>query len=471
MLLLIFLRKYNTLSENRTLNLSLLELSEQLEERIQKRTEQLEWNATHDALTGLANRLLLQKHLEEQLQNDLPLQVIYIDLDGFKRINDTLGHAIGDEILKTVATRLAEIVPSQALVARTGGDEFVIVADKNITGLGQLVLRQLEQPFAILDMVLSISASLGIATSPENAESLQRYADAAMYTAKQRGPGQIEWFNDNIRAQLNRRVKIEQQLHAAIQNLQTSCEFQVVYQAIVCAESGQLESLEALIRWDSPLLGTVSPGEFISIAEETGLIIPITTWVLHCICQQQARWQQDGLTIVPIAINIPMGQIDQPDLYQNIKAALELHQLEAKYLRLELLENAFAQPQVERSLQKFKELGLKIAIDDFGTGYSSLMYLHRLPVSTLKIPHAFTSALEQASIQTLVKSIIGIAKALGLKVVAEGVETTAQLEQLQNWGCDAIQGYLFAQPSNTEIAQQWLSQKILTLKHRINHDL
>ncbi len=452
---LVLLRQVFMLVENRHLNSQLLLFSDELEQRIAQRTEQLEWNATHDALTGIANRVLLQQRLGQLL----PLHqvaVLFIDLDGFKRINDTLGHETGDYLLKEVAQRIQNSSPHQSLVARTGGDEFVVVVQQNVHSTAQKILETLEQPFKHQNLSFSISASLGISQSPEDgtdAETLQRHADAAMYTAKNLGRGQIQVFNPQIRAHLERRFLLEQCLRSAINQQELSLN----YQPIVAAQTGQLESFEALLRWSSPQLGQVSPSEFIAIAEESGLMSSITQWVIETVCVQQNLWRSLGLSLVPVSVNIPMAYIGQPELLHFIQEILTKHKLEPKFLQIELLEDALAQPHIAQSLSRLRQLGICIAIDDFGTGYSNLAYLHRLPIDCLKIAQTF---MQQENSGALLEAIVALTKTLGLRLIVEGVETKKQLEQLQQLQCDAIQGYIFAAPANAVVATQWLEKRL-----------
>jgi diguanylate cyclase (GGDEF)-like protein len=464
-IVLVMLRQGFAFADNVALNAALRKLSTELEARVVDRTRQMEWNATHDPLTELPNRTLLQTFLEAALEHER-VAVLFIDLDGFKRINDTLGHAVGDDLLRAVTARLKRAFTVSELIARTGGDEFVVVlpniseSDVERAALG--VIAALRQPFGLRGATFTISASVGYATAPRDgrdAETLQRHADAAMYTAKNRGHGQVQGFTAAIKAQLEERLEIEQQLrHAVSRN-----ELELYFQPIVDAQSGRVHTLEALLRWRSPTLGSVSPERFIPVAEESGLIVPLTEWVLHCACAQNAAWQLAGFAPVCVAVNISMLQIGQPELLRTVEHALELSGLEPRYLQLELVESVLAQPQAASGVSQLRALGVSIAVDDFGTGYSSLSYLGQLPVDTLKIAQAFTTNLyregSQDSALALLEAITSVAKSLRLRVTAEGVETQQQLDRLRQLGCDSIQGYLYAKPAPALEAVGWLENK------------
>jgi diguanylate cyclase (GGDEF)-like protein len=459
---LVMLRQGFAFADNLALNNALRQLSTELEARVADRTRQMEWNATHDPLTALPNRTLLQTFLDSALEHDR-VAVMFVDLDGFKRINDTLGHAVGDDLLRAVAARLKRCFSVSALIARTGGDEFVIVlpsvSQGDVERAGRGVIAALEEPFLLSGAAFSISASIGYALAPRDgrdAETLQRHADAAMYSAKSLGHGKVQGFSAEIKANLDERLEIELQLRHAI----SRNELELHYQPIVDAQTGRIHTLEALLRWRNAKLGRVSPDRFIPVAEESGLIVPLTEWVLHCACAQNAAWQLAGLPKVCVAVNISMLQIGQDELLRTVTHALEVSGLDARYLQLELVETVLAQPQASSAVAELRALGITVAMDDFGTGYSSLSYLGQLPVDTLKIAQAFTANLyregSQDSALALLEAITGVAKSLKLRVTAEGVETEQQLQRLRALGCDSIQGYLYAAPANAETAARWL---------------
>ena len=425
--------------------------------------ERLEWNATRDPLTGLLNRRSLQVWLERCLLQHACVVVYVIDLDGFKRINDTLGHNAGDLLLRSVTLRFQQVLPSSALLSRTGGDEFVIALplkdlDGDALGFATRILQSLEQPFKLLSGEFSINASIGFSLYPQHSldsESLQRQADAAMYTAKSRGRGQIEGFSAEINAQIERRLEVENQLRLAL----VSDQLELHYQPIVNIHSGAILALEALLRWNSPVLGWMLPDQFIPIAEKSGLIASLSDWVLNRACAQNAAWQHAGLSPVRIAVNLSALQLEQPELPRLVELALQRSGLAATWLELELVETVLASTQAARPLHDLRALGVHLSVDDFGTGYSSLSYLHRLPIDALKIPQTFTSVLhndQDRGIQPVLEAIIAIARSLGLNVTAEGIETPEQLELLRALGCDAAQGYLFARPAPASVATRWL---------------
>jgi diguanylate cyclase (GGDEF)-like protein len=459
----VMIRQGFAFADNTAMNVQLRRLSSELEARVEERTQEIQWNATHDPLTGLPNRTLLQEVLTQSLQRG-SVAVLFIDLDGFKRINDTLGHAVGDELLRAVAARLKQRFTTQELTARTGGDEFVIVlpdaTPADAARAGRAVITALEEAFHLNGATFSITASVGYSLSPQDgrdAETLQRHADAAMYTAKNRGHGQVQGFTPQIKAQLEERLEIEQNLrHAIARN-----ELELYYQPIVETSTGTIRTLEALLRWNNATLGSVSPERFIPIAEESGLIAPLTEWVLRRACAQNAAWQRAGLPKVCIAVNVSMTLIGPTDLKRTIQSALEDAGLEARWLQLELVETALAEPHAAGSVEELRSLGVSIAVDDFGTGYSSLSYLGNLPVDTLKIAQAFTTNLyrdpPQGNAVALLEAIIGVTKSLKLHVTAEGVETPRQLERLRQLGCDTIQGYLYARPAPAQVAATWLA--------------
>ena len=425
--------------------------------------ERLEWNATRDVLTGLPNRRSLQVWLERCLTEHAYVVVYVIDLDGFKRINDTLGHSAGDLLLRGVTERFQTVLPSGALLSRTGGDEFVIALplpdqSSGASSIAAQILSSLEQPFQLASNAFSINASIGFSLYPEHSvdsEHLQRQADAAMYTAKSRGRGQIQGFSADINARIQRRLEVENQLRQAI----AGDQLELHYQPIVNIHSGSLIALEALLRWNSPTLGLMMPEEFIQVAEKSGLIASLSDWVLNQACAQNIAWQRAGLAPVRVAVNLSAMQLEQPDLPHLVAMALEQSGLAAQWLELELVETVLASPEAAGPLHELRALGVHLSIDDFGTGYSSLSYLHRLPIDALKIPQNFTRILhnnEDRGIQPVLEAIIAIARSLGLTVIAEGIETPAQLATLRQLGCDAGQGYLFARPAPASVATRWL---------------
>ena len=418
---------------------------------------ELEFQARHDALTGLANRNLLNERLERAISNARhcggELWVVFVDLDRFKFVNDTLGHEAGDILLKALAERLKLAVRETDTVARMGGDEFVLVLPEGSgcdAGMAviQNIMDAVAKPLLLQSHEFFLTCSIGIAAYPGDgttAEALTKHADIAMYRAKEMGRNTYQFYAPAMNERTLERLVIEADLRHALER----DEFALHYQPQLDLASGQLFGMEALLRWNHPVHGTIAPSRFIGLAEEMGLIIPIGAWVLRQACVQTKAWQLAGLGELRVAVNLSARQFTQKGLAQSIAATLEETGLDARYLELELTES-MVMNDVESAvtiLRELKELGVKIAIDDFGTGYSSLSYLRRFPIDVLKIDQSFvhdiTRAEEDAAI---VGAIISLAHSLRLQVIAEGVETNEQLEFLRENGCDQVQGYLFSRP-------------------------
>ncbi|MDF3036817.1 MAG: hypothetical protein K0S28_2091, partial [Paucimonas sp.] len=418
---------------------------------------QIEYQATHDTLTGLANRRFLQDRLAQSIayasRYGHPLWVAFIDLDRFKFINDSLGHKVGDTFLRIIAERLQSAVRATDIVARLGGDEFVLVLSGNDdddlpSNNIQRIMDVVTQPLDLDGKDFSVTCSIGVANYPADAdrpETLIEYADMAMYRAKETGRNNFQFFTATMNERLNERLRIEQELHQAIERN----ELVLHYQPRVDLRGGEITGMEALIRWQHPELGMVPPIRFIGVAEETGLIVPIGDWVFRTACAQNKAWQDAGLCHLRVSINLSARQFAQPDLLQTIKDALRETGLEARYLEIELTESLMMS-DVENAihiLQALKELGVYLSIDDFGTGYSSLAYLKRFPIDVLKIDRSFVSDIPaNANDAAITSSIIALAHSLELEVVAEGVETAEQLAFLQQRNCDVVQGYYFSRP-------------------------
>ncbi|HYH52356.1 MAG TPA: EAL domain-containing protein [Acidimicrobiia bacterium] len=429
---------------------------------------ELAHQALHDALTGLPNRLLVAERLEQALEraarSGSEVAVLFVDLDHFKVINDSRGHAAGDELLMIVAERLRRTVRSGDVVARFGGDEFVVVCEDTAAAAAASVLAEritdvLREPILVNDEEVFLSASVGIATSDGacSPESLLRDADAAMYRAKENGRDRCEFFDATMRTEATERLEIQSALHRAIER----DELRVYYQPVVDLTSGAVAGLEALVRWQHPHHGLVSPASFIPLAEETGLIVPIGAWVLDQTSAQLARWrQQDWGRSLTASVNVSARQLRQSDLIPAPMATLLESGMEPSALCLELTETTFMEDagSHREALAGIKGLGVALAIDDFGTGYSSLTYLKRFPVSVLKIDQAFVRGLgDDAADTAIVKSVIDLAHALGLVVVAEGVETADQVAHLRRLGCDLAQGYFFARPQPADDIERLLA--------------
>lgn len=432
--------------------------------------ERVQFLAYFDALTGLPNRALMRDRLAQAMasarRKHERVAVLFLDLDRFKLINDSLGHTVGDLLLKEVAERLKGCTRECDTVARIGGDEFVVV----LTGLHEAseiasrVATSLSSTFEVMGHSLATSCSIGISLFPDHGddgETLIKYADQAMYSAKESGRNAIRFFSSEMNRQLTERAALENDLRRALERE----EFFLVYQPQIETASGALAGFEALIRWRHPQLGLVPPDRFITIAENTGLILPIGEWVIHTACTQAKAWLDRGLLSVPVAVNVSAVQFRQSEFCEVIKRALAGSGLPPQYLELELTESLLLTNQdvVLSVLQELRELGLKLAIDDFGTGYSSLSYLKQFRVNKLKIDRSFirdvTTSSDDAAITT---AIIRMAKSLNLTVVAEGVEDKAQFDFLRALKCDEIQGYYFSKPDTASaIAEKFLGKSSL----------
>ena len=435
-----------------------------LEEVITARTrgleaanQQLRHLATHDALTGLPNRVLLDDRLQQAIAHaarDMrSFAVLVCDLDRFKLVNDSLGHRAGDELLQEVARRLNAVVRTADTVARFGGDEFVVIGtsiadDEEAADLAARVMDVMQAPVRISAIDIHTSPSIGIAMYPDDGESVQAllaHADAAMYFAKQNGRGNFRRYVAGMHAGTEERVQLESDLYSAV----TEKQFELYYQPKVDTQSGDVRSAEALIRWVHPVRGVVSPAEFIPLAEECGLIGAIGGWVIREACRQARAWQLDGVPPLRVSVNLSASQFRDSGLVDSIRSALDDAGLEARFLEVELTESAvMSDPEQSIAiLEQLSAMGVPVSVDDFGTGYSSMSYLRRFPIDKLKIDRVFINEIvsrpEDASI---VRAIVSLAHSLRLKVVAEGVETPAQLDFLKTTGCDEYQGYHFSRP-------------------------
>ena len=429
---------------------------------MQRRVEEMILHQeSHDSLTNLGNKMLFEKQLSLALANSHQRQemlaVAFMDLDSFKLVNDTLGHALGDQLLQIVAARLKNSLRNCDLIARWGGDEFTFllprVASAEDAGkISQRILKSLKTPFHLKGQDFYVKASLGIAIAPYDgvdAQTLLKNADAALYRAKQKGRNQYQLYKPAIGIQAQQRLMLENNLYKALERE----EFLLYYQPQLDLKTGKVLGMEVLIRWKHPELGLISPAQFIPIAEETGLILPIGEWVLHTACSQNQRWQKQGLPPLRIAVNLSARQFQQRNLVTIISQILDSTGLDPQYLELEITESA-AMDDIAfatATLQALKHMGVQSSMDDFGTGYSSLWTLKRFPLNTLKIDQSFIqNIMSDHSDASIIKAVIAMGQGLNLKVIAEGVETSQQLDFLKTIGCDAIQGFFFSKPLSAE---------------------
>ncbi|WP_119154993.1 putative bifunctional diguanylate cyclase/phosphodiesterase [Caldimonas tepidiphila] len=438
--------------------------------------ERLEHMAHHDVLTGLPNRALLEDRLNQAIfyaqRYERFVSLVFIDLDNFKTINDSLGHDVGDELLRQTAQRMTQAVRRTDTVVRMGGDEFVIVLfdqpekAETITGTIERIREQVATPMSIGRHTLRVTCSMGLATYPHDgrdSHTLLKNADAAMYRAKELGRNNFQFYTAEMNSKLKERVSLQQGLLRALENE----EFGLVYQPQILARTGQTVGVEALIRWQHPEFGLVPPARFIPLAEETGLIVPIGEWVLRTACRQNKAWQQQGLPPVKVSVNVSPRQFKEKSWTATVAQVLAETGLDPKYLELEITESLIME-DVERAIEimnTLQEMGVQLSIDDFGTGYSSLSSLKHFPVARLKIDQSFVRSLPDSEDDcSIAMAVIALGHRLKLKVVAEGVETEQQRVFLHDNECDEMQGYHFSRPvSAQEIEQQFLAAPLAPL--------
>jgi diguanylate cyclase (GGDEF)-like protein len=427
--------------------------------------------AHYDPLTELPNRNLFQKYLEQMLthakERKTSFSILYIDIDRFKYVNDSLGHDGGDLLLKEVARRLKETVDEKTFIARIGGDEFAILVEEmdeeQLRHAANLLLHGFEEPFNLKGHDLSMSPSIGISTFPEHGKTMNhllKNADAAMYKAKEDGKNGYQFFNEKLYESLSKRLIVEERLRKAIDDEALSLH----YQPQVDLETGKLIGLEALLRWNDQVLGMVSPVDFIPVAEETGLIEPIGQWVLKTACQQLKDWQQNGLTHVSVAVNVSIRQFQNPNFINKVKDVLQETKLSPEYLKIEITESILQDiKKTQKVLEELQTIGIQIAIDDFGTGYSSLSYLKNLPVNCLKIDKSFIDELSVNPLSPIVKTIINMGLNMNISVIAEGVESTEHVAFLRKNKCFAGQGYLFSKPLPAMEMENYFQESLLSV--------
>ena len=436
-----------------------------------KLTEQrIEFLAYHDPLTGLPNRVLLEDRLEQAIaqaeRGHHGLALVFMDLDNFKKINDSLGHAAGDALLKEVATRLKHCVRDTDTISRQGGDEFVLVLGGLHGSEGSLpvltkIMESLQEPFVCEGNELSTSASMGVALYPQDGDCfdiLRKKADMAMYRAKEAGRNTYRFFDEAMDEEAVEHLLMRSGLRRAVER----GEFVLHYQPQVDIASGRVVGVEALLRWEHPEFGLVHPGRFIPVAEDSGLIVPIGAWVIEEACRQAMAWRRAGLPELVMAVNLSAAQFRRHGIEDTVAQALQRSGLVPALLELELTESILLQDveQVLATVQRLKQLGVQLAIDDFGTGYSSLSYLKRFDIDKLKIDQSFIRDLaSDPDDAAIVRAIIQMAHSLGLRAIAEGVETAELLQQLRGFGCDEAQGYHYARPMPAAEFEHYLTQR------------
>lgn len=423
----------------------------------EKTQEQIKYIAYHDTLTGLPNRNLLNELLVHSItlaeRNNKCMAVLFLDIDGFKMINDIKGHGMGDQILQEVAERLLKTLRKSDVIARHGGDEFIVIIEEldNCSGvelIANKIINCFQEPFHLENQDYFLTTSVGVAVYPADGQTpdmLIKNADIAMYKAKENGKNQYLFCTPVMKDVANETMELSTNLYRAIEKN----ELELYYQPQLSCHNNQIMGIEALIRWRHPVMGLISPAKFIPIAEKTGLILPIGEWVLRTACQQNKKWQEQGLPKIRMGVNLSLRQFHNNDLLNLVESVLKETKLAPQYLELEITETIAMKEKsyIINTLNAFRQIGVSIAIDDFGTEYSSLSYLKHLPVDRLKVAMQFIRGIGiDHKDEALAKGIIVLAKSIGMNVIAEGVETKEQLEFLKNHNCDEIQGYYFFKP-------------------------
>jgi len=467
----------------RSLNVTLVRMSESFEvarqradEELARRQHELAFLATHDELTGLPNRTLILDRVTQLLRRarreKTPLAALFVDLDNFKSINDTLGHEAGDELLRSVAARLTAVVRESDAVGRLGGDEFVVIASELSFAAGpeliaERLLEALDHPFKLGsngDTPLKMTASIGIAAGErDTAEELLRDADIAMYQAKWDGRHRYVLFQSGMQTAVQTRMELEMDLRMALEN----DEFYLVYQPTFNLQEMRPTGMEALLRWRSATRGIVQPNDFIPLLEETGLIVEVGNWVLREACRQAVRWREAGHP-VGVAVNVSARQLDGDSFVSEVALILQEAGLDPDSLTIEITETALMRDieQAVLRLGSVKELGVRIAIDDFGTGYSSMAHLQRFPVDALKIDRSFIMRMtDNQEGETIIRTLVKLGKALSIETFAEGIEQARELALLQGEQCDSGQGFLFARPlevaDTAPFLESWATGELL----------
>jgi diguanylate cyclase (GGDEF)-like protein len=434
-------------------------------------TEALERRISRDVLTGLANREAFVGRLQELITNENTVAVLFVDLDDFKTVNDTLGHAVGDELIASVAARLATSSRGHDLVARFGGDEFAILLCElepaHSLRVAQRLLAELKTPFSLRGRTVAVRASGGLAVSDgcptasaeERALELLRQADLAMYASKAERTHGVTLYHDTMQTEMVERLSLESDMHHAI----AGHDFFLDFQPIINLRTRTVTGVEALMRWQHPSRGLVPPSSFVPVAEQTGMIVPLTLWVVREACEQLRRWDADPVTEgLSMAVNLSGRLVREPGIGSAIAREFHRAMIDPKRLIFEITESLLMEDrsQAVQTLCQLRALGTRLSVDDFGTGYSSLSRLNKLPIDEVKIDQSFVTQLDQGDAgRTIVQASVAMAHGLGLRVVAEGIETERQLQMLRSMGCDDGQGYLFGRPGSpqrlTEFCRDW----------------
>ncbi len=439
-----------------------------IQKKLLRNQRRLDYLAHHDSLTGLPNRLFLRTYLEEVIQARAAhsgIAVMFLDLDHFKDVNDARGHDIGDALLVEVARQLKGHVGERGIVVRLGGDEFVVVlrdvSDPKAAAKDAAAIREmLAGSPDVTGRATGASVSIGISLCPHDAQdvgALMRHADLAMYKAKASGRGNVQFFQDEMNTQMRRRLAMERAMRRALK----AGEFIVHYQPLVEVATRRIVSLEALLRWQHPRMGLIPPGTFIPVAEESGLILPLGELVLRNVCEQLVRWQAEGVPVVPVAVNWSAIQLQRQNVVEVVQRVLRETGADSRLLAFEITEGALMHDVDKQAgnLQSLRDMGVRIQIDDFGTGYSSLSYLRHLPIDTLKIDRSFISHVDvNPADEAIVSAVFAMARSLGLRVVAEGVETSAQLDVLNRHDCEIAQGFFFSRPLSSDRCRTLLQE-------------
>jgi diguanylate cyclase (GGDEF)-like protein len=451
-----------------------ISIVEDISER-KRAEERVQYLATHDEMTGLPNRAMFGQILEHAIDSarrrHRKVAVLFVDLDRFKIVNDSLGHGAGDQLLKEIAQRFKASMRASDILARFGGDEFVALVEdiedvRGVATVARNLLSVAMKPFGIMGHECRVTASIGIAVFPDdagNAEMLLKNADLAMYLAKEEGKNNYPFFSRQISSMSIERLTLEAKLRRALDN----DEFTLQYQARVSITTGEITGAEALLRWWNPDLGAVSPARFIPVAEDTGLIVPIGKWVLKTACAQNVAWQRQGLPPISMAVNVSPRQFKDPRLLLDVREVLADTGMAPELLELEVTEGLIIQDveQAMETLNALKEMGVRLAIDDFGTGYSSLAQLKRFPIDTLKIDRSFIRDIPKDSEDgAITEAIIAMGRTLGVTVVAEGVETGEQEAFLKSRACDEMQGFYFSKPSHPDELATLLRERSQALR-------